>query len=651
MSVQYFAELGWLTRPPADFRQQCTALLDSATPGHELRRLATNALDQTQLEKLARIIGKLRAERRDLRPLLPFRLGIVGNGTLDFIEPALIATAARYGLALECVRGNYDQVAQEALDPESSVNRAAPDAVLVAVDYRALPLRECPGDAEEAQRRTSAALDQLRAIRDGIRRHSGAVAILQTLSPPPEPLFGSFDRALPGTLRSLIAEVNRTLCAEVETSGGILLDVAALAELVGSAEWHSPTQWNLAKLPFSADFLPLYADHVARLLAAMRGKSRRCLIVDLDNTLWGGVIGDDGLDGIRVAQGDYVGEAYLAVQQMALALRSRGIVLAVSSKNEDETARLPFRQHPEMLLREEHFAVFQANWKDKASNIAAIAGELALGIDTMVFLDDNPAERALVRQALPEVAVPELPEDPALYARALSAAGYFDAIAFSPEDRARARFYEGNARRVALRTEVADLDAYLKSLDMVITFQPFDEIGRARIAQLINKSNQFNLTTRRYSEAQVAELQHAPDCLTLQVRLTDAVGDNGMISVVICRQSAPATWEIDTWLMSCRVLGRKVEEMVLREIAYHAARHGIARLVGRYIPTERNAMVKDHYGKLGFAKIADESSGASLWELPLPAQLEAAPMVVKRLGFAPVEDREPIDGADHAVGR
>ncbi|HLZ66870.1 MAG TPA: HAD-IIIC family phosphatase [Aliidongia sp.] len=626
-----------MTRPPVDFRQQCAGLLEIDTPGRAVRALADNALDQTQLEKLARLIGTLRESGQDLGPLLPLRLGIIGTGTLNFIEPALVATAARYGFVLECIRGDYDQVAQEAFDPQSIINRAAPDAVLIAVDYRALPLKECPEDAEEARQRTEAAVEQLHAIRDAIQKHSGATPILQTLAPPPEPLLGSFDCVQPGTLRFLIAEVNRALCLDAAENGGVLFDVAALADLVGSAEWHSPAQWNLAKLPFDAKFLPLYADHIMRVLAAMRGKSRRCLVLDLDNTLWGGVIGDDGLDGIRIAQGDYVGEAHLAVQHMALALRNRGVVLAVSSKNEDAVARLPFRHHPEMLLREEHFAVFQANWRDKATNIAAIAEELSLGIDAMVFLDDNPAERLQVRQALPEVAVPELPDDPALFARALGAAGYFEAIAFSEEDRARAAFYEGNSRRVALRSQVGDLDAYLRSLEMEITFQPFDEVGRARITQLINKSNQFNLTTRRYTEAQVAKAQHDADCFTLQVRLVDAVGDNGMISVVICRRTSSDTWEIDTWLMSCRVLGRKVEQMVLRELVHHAADHAVTRLVGRYIPTERNAMVRDHYPKLGFSLIAEKRDGATAWELRLPAEIAGAPMAVRRLDF-----REPI---------
>ena len=232
-------------------------------------------------------------------------------------------------------------------------------------------------------------------------------------------------------------------------SGDVLLDVAGLAETVGLADWHDPQLGIWRNFPFSDELIPLYADHVARMVAAIRGKSRKVLILDLDNTVWGGVIGDDGLEGIQIAQGDARGEAHLAVQRLALDLRQRGIVLAVSSKNTDEVAREPFEKHPEMLLKLDHIAVFQANWNDKATNIQAIAEELSLGLDSMVFLDDNPAERGLVRKLLPQVAVPELPEDPAYYARTLAAGGYFEAVAFAAEDLKRAGFYQDNAKRAS----------------------------------------------------------------------------------------------------------------------------------------------------------------------------------------------------------
>ena len=642
MSNHLYAGLEWLAQPPADFAVQCKQALDNPLElGRRLQSLANHALDENQLNRLSKVVVKAMASGASLAPLTPFRLGVLSNATSHFIVPALVATAARHGIALECIEADFGQVMQDALSPDSAINRAICDAVLVALDHRGLPLNAVPGDADLAQQSVDAALGQLAMIRNGLRANGKTICILQTLPRPAESSFGSFDMLLPGTQRQLVDEVNRGIGRSLAGTADLLLDVAHVAETVGLADWHDTTLWNMAKMPFSSDFLPLYADHVCRLVAALRGKSRKCLILDLDNTVWGGVIGDDGVDGIVLGQGDATGEAHLHVQRTALALRERGVVLAVSSKNTDEIARQPFRTHPEMLLREEHIAVFQANWNDKATNIKAIAEELSLGLDAMVFLDDNPVERGLVRQMLPQVAVPELPDNPALYARTLMAAGYFEAVAFSGEDRGRAAFYQDNARRVTLQKQAGDVEGYLRSLGMQMTLQPFDDNGRARIVQLINKSNQFNLTTRRYTEADVAAAQNDPDAFTLQVRLSDSFGDNGMICVVICR-SEGSDWEIDTWLMSCRVLGRKVEAAVLQELAGQARARGIARLVGRYLPTEKNKLVEQHYANLGFTLLNEHADGATDWALDVDALPAAVlPIAVNRIGLAAPADPQP----------
>jgi FkbH-like protein len=635
-----YSELQWLPRAPREFPERLKALGNSGGPlGRELQALALHALDLNQLTRLAKAIGKARSDGKSLDPLLPFQLAVLSNSTVDLIVPGLVASSPRHGIALEVIQPSYDQVAQEALTPDSKVNRSKPDAVLFALDYRALPLKLVPGDTEASSAAIQGVIGYLQTLRNGIKANSNAVCIFQTFAPPVEALFGSLDRMLPGTMRSLIDGVNRELADFVLGSGDVLLDVAGLAETVGLADWHNTQLWNLAKFSFSDELIPLYADHVARTIAAIRGRSAKVLILDLDNTVWGGVIGDDGLEGIRVAQGDAQGEAHLEVQRLALDLRQRGIVLAVSSKNTDEVAREPFEKHPEMLLRLDHIAVFQANWNDKATNIQAIAGELSLGLDAIVFLDDNPVERGLVRKLLPQVAVPELPEEPAYYARTLAAAGYFEAIAFAGEDLKRAGFYQDNARRVKLQKQAGGVDAYLASLDMTITFQPFDAPGRARIVQLINKSNQYNLTTRRYTDPEVTAAENDPAVFTLQVRLADIFGDNGMISVIICRPSDAGAWDIDTWLMSCRVLERRVEHMVLREILEHARAAGVHKLTGSYRPTERNKLVVDHYARLGFTKVGEELSGLTRWELRVEeADPETAPMNVVSRGFAVREE-------------
>ncbi len=632
--MDLFAELRWLPRPPEDFDTRLRALAPTASAvGGQLQFLASHALDDTRLDRIARFVAKARAGGNSLAPLTPYSLGIVSNSTTDFLSAAIAGTAPRFGLAVECVRGLYDQALQESMDPASTINSARPKAVLIALDWRGLGLRAAGAESGDVEQVIEAARARLAAIRNGFHENAGAVCIVQTVAPPPERVFGSLDRSVAGSLASIIDGVNRAIAADVGASSDVLFDVASLAETVGLSTWHSPAQWNLAKLPFASELLPLYADHVGRLLASMSGRSRRCLVLDLDNTLWGGVIGDDGLAGIQLAQGDAVGEAYLELQQYVLSLRDRGVVLAVSSKNDDAVARQPFREHPEMRLKESHIAVFQANWNDKATNISAIAGELSLGLPSLVFLDDNPFERQLVRRALPEVAVPELPEDPALYARTLSAAGYFELTKLSKEDLGRASFYEGNARRAELQKTVGNVDEYLASLQMEIVFQPFDEKGRARIAQLINKSNQFNLTTRRYTETDVDAMIVDRAYFTLQVRLIDTFGDNGMISVIICRGVGGDVWDIDTWLMSCRVLGRKVEQMVLRELLTHAAASGASALAGRFIPTGRNGLVEDHYAKLGFELTQRDDDGTTAWRLPVGGTVVApAPMRVTRLG-------------------
>src|SRR3984957_4102761 len=637
-----YSELQWLPRPPREFRERLKALeIAPSHLGRELQSLALHALDVNQLTKLAKTIGKARADGRSLDPLIPFRLAVLSNSTIDMIVPALVASAARHGIALDVIQPSYDQVPQEALTPDSKVNSSKPDAVLLALDYRALPLKLSLADAAAFSATVQGVMQYLQMLRNGIKTNSNAVCIFQTFAPPVETLFGSLDRALPGTLRSLIDNINRELAEYVLGSGDALLDVAGLAETVGLAGWHNTQLWNMAKFSFSDELIPLYADHVARTIAAIRGRSRKVLILDLDNTIWGGVIGDDGLEGIKVAQGDATGEAHLAVQRLALDLRRRGIVLAVSSKNTDEVARAPFMQHPEMLLKLAHIAVFQANWNDKATNIQAIAKDLSLALDAMVFLHDNPVERGLVRQLLPQVAVPELPEEAAYYARTLTAGGYFEAVAFAAEDLKRAAFYQDNAKRAELQKQVGDVDAYLASLDMTITFQPFDATGRARIVQLINKSNQYNLTTRRYTDPEVAAAESDPEVFTLQVRLADIFGDNGMISVVICRRSEAGVWDIDTWLMSCRVLGRKAEHMVLREILEHARAAGIHKLTGTYRPTDRNQLVVDHYARLGFKKTGEEDSGLTRWELSVSDTAPpSAPMIVVSQGF--VTKRESL---------
>ncbi len=605
--------LPWLPAAPDSFRARCKSA--TAENLDEVRYLASHALDLNQLNSLAKTLKRIRAEDHVLDRLEPLKLGILSNSTTALLAPALAASAARHGLILDVIEAPFDQAMQAAQDPGSEINKAKPDLVLLAFDQRIIAKPSRMFSESDANDVVNQAMEYMNAVCAGIRENSGASLIVQTLPHPPAHMLGSFDRRLPASPYALIDRFNSLLLQALDGSGDTLLDIGGLAATVGLDIWHNALQWNVAKLSFAQEAVPLYADHVARLLGAIRGKSRKCLVLDLDNTLWGGVIGDDGLEGIVLGQGDPAGEAYLDIQRTALNLRQLGVILAVSSKNNDPVARRPFQEHPDMLIKEQDIAVFQANWSDKASNLEAIAKALDIGLDSLVLLDDNPAERAQVREALPQVAVPELPEDPALFARTLLAAGYFETIALSDEDRIRADDYSARASRIELQSTSRNLESFLASLDMEISFSSFDEAGQGRIAQLINKSNQFNLTTRRYTEVEVASMRDDNTLFTLQVRLRDRFGDNGMISVIICRP-VDHIWEIDTWLMSCRVLGRRVEEAVLAEVVRNARKAGIQALRGRYRPTDRNQLVVDHYKNLGFES-AETDEEDRLWHLDL----------------------------------
>lgn len=610
-----YTQLDWLLPAPPNFSERVKAIrAHTGDASAEIRALAGYALNANQLLRVGKLIDEAWEKNAEASALQRFKLGIISNSTTDFITPAIVGTGARYGFAIEIITTGYGQFMQAALDPQSAIKTANCDAVLLALDANAFSIASTPGDEAAARAGVERALSVIDSMCVGIAQ-SGAAMILQTVAPPVEQLLGGYDALLSGSLTAQIAELNRGLVQRCRQTSSPLLDVASMAGKVGLVNWHDPVAWNLAKQAVAHSLIPYFADSLCRLIAAMRGKSRKALVLDLDNTLWAGVIGDDGMAGINIAQGDATGEAHLALQRYALALRECGVVLAVSSKNTDEVARQVFREHPDMLLREEHIAVFQANWNDKASNIEAIARTLNIGLDALVFVDDNPAERALIRQRLPQVAVPELPDDPAFYVRTIAAAGYFEAVGFADEDRKRAQFYTDNAKRVELQSNIGSIDDYLRSLEMKISFSAFDERARARIAQLINKSNQFNLTTRRYTEAEIDALIADEQAFTMQIRLEDVFGDNGMISTIICR-TIGEDWEIDTWLMSCRVLGRKVEQAALQQLIAHGKACGIRRLLGLYRPTERNNIVADHYTKLGFTLLRKRDE-VEIWMLPL----------------------------------
>ena len=609
------ADLPWLPAPPDDFRRRCRAL-DAADPGldDKLRLLSQCAMDIAQSSALAKAVVRLRTEGAAFASFAAVRLGLLPAHTFDAVAQMLPAVGLRHGLILNVTLAPADQIQQQAMDPGSAINSNALDYVLLAFDHRWLSLDALCIDPGSTEQRLAEACATIGAVVETITQNNGATVIVPTMPVPAGGLFGSFDRRVPGTPRAMVDRVNRSIVTDVTERNAPLLDVAELTGAVGGSAWFDDRLYHLYKIPFALDFVPIYCDYVCRLLAGLRGRARKCLVLDLDNSIWGGAIGDDGIDGIVLGTGNAAGEAYLAVQRTAAELKTRGIILAVCSKNDDAVAREPFRSHPDMILREADIAVFQANWSDKASNIEAIAKTLDIGLDSLVFFDDNPVERATVRMALPMVAIPELPSDPTSYARILLAAGYFEAVAFSDEDRGRSASYAANAQRAEVMHQARDIGEYLASLEMEISCAPFEPLARARITQLINKSNQFNLTTRRYTEGEIAALEDG-DNATFYFRLRDRFGDFGIIGIIICRpvEEADATWAIDTWLMSCRVLSRRIDEAMLAALVREARARGIVELQANYLPTPKNGIVREHYDALGFALIAETSDGSKAY--------------------------------------
>ena len=412
----------------------------------------------------------------------------------------------------------------------------------------------------------------------------------------------------------------------------VLHDVDSLAALAGRRAWADERMFFHAKLPCAAEFIVDYGFSVASLLAAQLGLSKKCLVLDLDNTCWGGVIGDDGLGGIRLGQGDAEGEAFVAFQQYAKALKQRGILLAVCSKNEEHIAKEVFEKHSEMVLRLDDISCFMANWTDKAANLREIARRLNIGLNSLVLVDDNPAERALVRQLAPEVAVPELPDDPAGFIQAIEPYHYFQTLSIAQEDLQRAEYYRANVQREEALTASADVDDYLRSLSMIARIGPVTPMSLERTAQLINKSNQFNLTTRRRSAAEVRTIAADPQWLTRTVSLADRFGDNGLISVLLAKVEGDAL-VIDTWLMSCRVLKRGVEILLNNNLCRWAIGRRLRRICGEYVPTPKNDLVREHFAGLGYVKVSDDCAGHTLWEMRLAADWQPQPVFIEEQPF------------------
>jgi FkbH-like protein len=606
-----------------DFRGQLSTALGNADPTACLENLASLAvhrlgfLETIQLDRALDRLGP-----REAPGFSSIRLAVLASSTVDHLASAIRVAGLRRRLVIDVYSGAYAQYRQELLDPASSLHRFAPHVILFALTAReAIAGVPLTADAAQVDDVIARVIGELRSLWRKAREFGNGAIIQQTFLDVADPMFGSYDRLVPGAPSRIIARLNDRLGEAVAQDGVLLLDIARASERDGIDAWFDTGQWLHAKIEIAPQAAPLYGDMVARSLAAQRGLSKKCLVLDLDNTLWGGVIGDDGLDGIALGEGSAVGEAHLALQRYAKQLKERGVILAVCSKNDPKIAEAVFHDHPEMVLRRADIAAFLANWQDKTENLKAIAARLNIGVDSLVFVDDNPVERARIRESLPMVAVPELPVDVAQYVRCLAEAGYFEAVAFTTEDRDRARQYAENAQREALLESAQSLDEFLRGLKMSVVFGPFTPVDHARIVQLINKTNQFNTTTRRCTSEEITNLSNQPSAMTLQFRLVDRIGDNGLVSTMILRP-APGqddALEIENWVMSCRVFGRQLEVEAMNIAVEAAHLRGARGLVAYYIPTSKNGVIAELYPSLGFVAVDGPAAGngATRWYLDL----------------------------------
>jgi FkbH-like protein len=568
--------------------------------------LALVHLDYLELVQAARELSLLPSARA-------IRLALLADCSTQHLVPLLEVLFARHGIALEAYVADYDVIDAEILDPESGLYRFAPRYVVLLVAAEHLKTRLY--DAANRREMADDVIQRFVHLWDTLKAHGNVTIIQSNFVVPSERAFGHYETKVTDSLGSTVAEINYGLAVAARHASHLLLcDLDHVAADVGRRHWTDETLWALAKSICRLDYLPLVADAIVRMVLAAEGMFVKCVILDLDNTLWGGVIGDDGLAGIVLGEFDE-GEAFVAFQRFLKELSRRGIILAVVSKNDEATARRPFTDHPHMVLRPEDIAVFIANWENKVDNIRTVQRVLNIGLDSMVFVDDNPFERDLVRKLLPEVIVPDLPDDPALYVRALTQEGFLETASYSPADQTRTAQYREEAQRELARVSYHSIDEYLSSLGMTIKVERFSPFALPRIAQLIQRSNQFNLTTRRYNETDCEQMMHRGDgTVPIAVTLADRFGDYGLISIVILRQS-DETLEIDTYLMSCRVLKRGVEQFIMNCIVDYARRVGVTRVIGSYTPTAKNSMVKDFYAAFGFRQTGVSPTGTTTWSL------------------------------------
>ncbi len=533
-----------------------------------------------------------------------YSLAILGNCATQHLAKAIKGYAYEEKIALTVFDADYNQIDEQVMDDSSELYQMTPDFTLFWLCTEKLYEAFC-----QSTNRSDFAnqiITSLEGYWNRVNQQYKTTILQFNFTQIDDRVFGNYGNKTPDSFLFQIRKLNYLLMEKcTQYKNVFIIDIDYLQQIYGEYGIKENKMYYIAKIPLSTKILPEVAKQTIDVIKAMKGKMKKCVILDLDNTLWGGVIGDDGLENIQIGELG-LGHAFSEFQMWLKELQKRGIILAVCSKNEEETAKEPFLKHPEMVLHMEDIAMFVANWEDKASNIKRIQETLNIGMDSIVFFDDNPFERNLVKSMIPDITVPNLPEDPSQYLKYIKSLNLFETSVYSETDKNRTKQYQEEMGRVNLQKQFSSYSEYLESLEMVAEAKPFDKFHFSRIAQLTQRSNQFNLRTIRYTEQEIEQVAKEKEYLTLYFTLKDKFGDYGLISVVIMDKQPENTLFISEWVMSCRVLKRSMEEFILDEIIRTAEEHGFDKVTGEYIRTPKNNMVSELYKKMGFQEVSKD---------------------------------------------
>ena len=600
---------------------------------NEVRRAFLHALQSHQVHEaigLARLLFEENAPLREcmfIRKCIEKNIGeanafpvvrvaLLSSFSLEFIHDALIAVGFLSGLCVRIYQPGFAQFRQEILNPASGMYAFHPDVTILAVEGKHIApdlyknyLDRSEQELEAIKQEVAGEINSLIEI---FRKNIEGTLLIHNFAAPEFPELGILDGQLKKGQIQIIGELNSSLYQLAQQQGVFIVNYQSLVNRFGYTQWFDKKLEYYAQAPVAQLMLPNLASEYAKYFRALKGLSKKCLVVDLDNTLWGGIVGEDGPNGIKLNH-QYPGSAFIEFQEAIFALYKRGIILAIASKNNPEDVDEVFESHPNMLLKKDHFASMEINWNPKSESIKKIAKGLNISLEHMVFVDDNPVECEQVREALPTVSVIHLGKQPEHFVNLLSKEGLFDTISFSLEDRSRSQLYKQRAQSEELKNSSASLEDFYRNLKMSVCFMPINEESLVRAAQLTQKTNQFNLTTIRYTEVDIAERMRDSNWVLRTVQVKDRYGDNGIVGLVMTKKEKEQL-SIDTFLLSCRVIGRTIETAMLAFILKIAKTENFHSVVGKIIPTQKNVPARDFYRQHNFKLVEGSESGWSTWQ-------------------------------------